>query len=286
MIKKILWLIIVGFFSINITAYAQQWQTRVQEALDALQLAGDVAKGEEVYEICSACHMSTAWGTPAGAFPQLAGQHSGVLIKQIVDIRTGNRTHPTMRPFAIQLGDSQEIADVTAYIQTLPKNPKPTFGPGGISLLLTNSRKDISENTLDQLGSMTGKELNLRLIRIGEISFNSKKAFSEALLSLLGSVNKKKYEKLLFKYADWSTDLSIGESIYKNNCTECHGDSGLGDAKNYYPVVAGQTYLYVLRQLNWIKNDKRKNANPEMIKKIKNFSDLEMRSVADYTSRL
>ena len=37
-------------------AGAAKWGTSEREALDALTLEGDVEEGEEVYEICSACH--------------------------------------------------------------------------------------------------------------------------------------------------------------------------------------------------------------------------------------
>ena len=56
--------------------------------------------GEEGYEICGACHLPSGAGRPDGTFPQLAGQHTTVLIKQMADIRAGLRDNPTMYPFA------------------------------------------------------------------------------------------------------------------------------------------------------------------------------------------
>jgi len=53
----------------------------------------------------------------------------------------------------------------------------------------------------------------------------------------------------------------------------------------YFPVLAGQTYLYMVRQFSWIQIGKRRNANPDMVKQIKGFSFLDMRSVVDYSSR-
>ena len=41
-----------------------------------------------------------------GTFPQLAGQHTTVLIKQMADIRAGERDNPTMYPFAADAGRS------------------------------------------------------------------------------------------------------------------------------------------------------------------------------------
>jgi cytochrome c553 len=61
--------------------------------------------GEEGYETCGACHLPSGAGRPDGTFPQLAGQHTTVLIKQMADIRAGLRDNPTMYPFAATLTD-------------------------------------------------------------------------------------------------------------------------------------------------------------------------------------
>ena len=91
----------------------QRWGTKVQEAIDALDLVGDPVEGEDIFGVCAACHRPTGWGDPAGTFPQLAGQHTSVLIKQIADIRAGNRDNPTMYPFAIQIeGAQNHVEDV------------------------------------------------------------------------------------------------------------------------------------------------------------------------------
>jgi len=75
------------------------------------------------------------------------------------------------------------------------------------------------------------------------------------------------------------------QKIYKENCVRCHGDHGQGDVKNYYPVIAGQNYHYLLRQFRWIKDGKRRNANPEMVKQISGFSERDMLAVMDWVSR-
>lgn len=95
------------------------WNAQEGEKIEALQLEGDVTRGEEAYEICGACHLPSGAGRPDGTFPQLAGQHTTVLIKQMADIRAGLRDNPTMYPFAVTLVDPQELADVSAYIESL-----------------------------------------------------------------------------------------------------------------------------------------------------------------------
>ena len=89
-----------------------KWNAQEGEKIEALKLKGDKKNGEEAYEICGACHLPSGAGRPDGTFPQLAGQHTTVLIKQMADIRAGLRDNPTMYPFAATLTDPQELADV------------------------------------------------------------------------------------------------------------------------------------------------------------------------------
>ncbi|MBL6969029.1 MAG: c-type cytochrome, partial [Gammaproteobacteria bacterium] len=82
------------------------------------------------------------------------------------------------------------------------------------------------------------------------------------------------------------TDLARGEELYKKNCTQCHGDNGEGNQEKFYPKIHGQHYAYMLRQFEWIRDGKRRNANPDMVKQIAEFSDADMKAVIDYTSRI
>jgi cytochrome c553 len=86
----------------------------------ALAIEGDVESGRELYRRCAVCHLDNGAGRPDGVFPQLAGQHRSVLVKQLVDIREGRRTNPVMKPHARALLDEREIADVAAYVAALP----------------------------------------------------------------------------------------------------------------------------------------------------------------------
>lgn len=81
-------------------------------------------------------------------------------------------------------------------------------------------------------------------------------------------------------------DLESGKKLYKDNCAQCHGEQGEGNAEKFYPRLQGQHYKYMLRQFEWIRDGKRRNANPEMVKQIKSFTDKEMQAVIDYTARL
>ncbi len=81
-------------------------------------------------------------------------------------------------------------------------------------------------------------------------------------------------------------DLAWGEQLYKDNCTECHGDRGEGNLEDHTPAIYGQHYRYLLRQFEWIKMERRRNADKKMVKQIHNFSHRDIRAVLDYVSRI
>ncbi len=104
-------------------------------ALDPIQVTlefePDLDNGRHLFDICARCHLPEAWGNNDGTYPQLAGQHVNVLMKQLLDIRSGSRSNPSMQPFVQQrtIGGYQNLADVVAYISTLPMNPEHDRGP-------------------------------------------------------------------------------------------------------------------------------------------------------------
>lgn len=190
------------------------WNEGGGEQDEALHLAPNLENGKDVYEVCSACHGINGWGLPDGTFPQIAGQHAKVAIKQLADIRALNRDNPTMYPFALpsEIGGPQAIADVAAYISQLPMNPENGVGPG--------------------------------------------------------------------------TMLDKGKQLYADNCVRCHGENGEGNNEKFYPAIYGQHYEYLLRQYKWIKEGKRRNANPDMVKQIQTFTDEDTIAVLDFVSRM
>jgi len=185
-----------------------------REVEQALQLTPDTANGLRVYRICADCHQPEGWGEPDGSVPQLAGQHRNVIIKQLADIRAGNRDNPTMAPFASaqRIGGPQAVADVAAYIDTLEMGVGNGRGPGD--------------------------------------------------------------------------DLEYGAQLYELNCVHCHGRQGEGSNERYIPRIQAQHYAYLVRQFEWIRDGKRRNADPEMVQQIQSFSERDVRAVLDYVSRL
>lgn len=193
-----------------------KWNAQEGEKIEALKLKGDKKRGEEAYEVCGACHLPSGAGRPDGTFPQLAGQHTTVLIKQMADIRAGLRDNPTMYPFAATLTDSQELADVSAYIE-------------GLCIPIEHGKYD---------------------------------------------------------GADAALQVAKGKELYEKECLECHGKNGEGVKDKFYPVIAGQHYKYLLRQMTEIRDGHRRNANPDMVKIIKKYDNTQLIAISAYQSSM
>jgi cytochrome c553 len=194
-------------------------EQEVQESKKYLEkfekLTPDMARGHIGFEVCALCHTPEGWGSKNGRYPQIAGQHASVIIKQLEDIRSGNRDNPTMYPFT-QFEDHdhgvQKIVDIAAYVSRLPMSPDVTHGNG--------------------------------------------------------------------------RHLEEGEQLYRDLCVKCHGEHGEGIADKYYPRIQGQNYRYLLRQMRWIQQNKRRNADLKMKRQIDRLSDRDLRAMADYVSRI
>jgi cytochrome c553 len=113
----------------------EEIQARAAREIErALTLEPDLARGLEIYRTCAECHLPEGWGLPNALvpIPQLAGQHRTVVIKQLADIRAGNRESVVMSPYATVelIGGAQAIADVAGYIDSLEMSVDTGKGPG------------------------------------------------------------------------------------------------------------------------------------------------------------
>ena len=186
-----------------------------RELAAAMELTPDIASGERLYrKLCAECHGEDGWGSTGGEYPQLAGQHRSVIVKQLADIRAGNRDNPKMFPIVeeSQMGGPQAIADIAAYISTLLMDSFPAAGEGD--------------------------------------------------------------------------RLPEAEVLYRKTCARCHGLNGEGNFDLHYPLIQGQHFRYLLRQLRWIRDGQRKNANPDMAALIRQLDDADLEILADYIARL
>ncbi|WP_342246165.1 c-type cytochrome [Pseudomonas sp. OTU5201] len=75
--------------------------------------AGDAKAGQAKAAVCGACHGPDG-NSAAPNFPKLAGQGERYLLKQMKDIKAGNRTVLEMTGLLNNLSD-QDLADIAAY---------------------------------------------------------------------------------------------------------------------------------------------------------------------------
>ncbi len=184
-----------------------------KQIAETKELTPNLDNGRKVFTTCALCHSPNGWGTTDGTTPEIAGQLSSVIIKQLTDIRLGNRDNPTMIPFTTPaIMSKQDIVDVAAYLEKLKMAPTNLTGPGN--------------------------------------------------------------------------NLEHGKKLYAKECAECHGKNGEGNAEEFYPKIHGQNFNYLLRQMYWIKEGKRRNANRDMVNQIKRFTEEDIIAVIDYSSRL
>lgn len=98
-----------------------------------LSLKADAERGEAEFAAlsCARCHRKDASGRSASTTPRLSGQHAAVIIKQVLDIRSGLRYNPPMQPMVTEEKLSlQALADIAAHLQALPVTGNPGKGPG------------------------------------------------------------------------------------------------------------------------------------------------------------
>jgi cytochrome c553 len=79
----------------------------------AAQAEINIAHGKELSAVCVACH-GTDGNSAAGAFPSIAGQGQKYLVKQLVDIKDGNRAAVLMTGLLNNYTD-QDMQDVAGY---------------------------------------------------------------------------------------------------------------------------------------------------------------------------
>ena len=106
----------------------QAWlATQPTYAQTSADVAGDVAAGQALYAVCSACHGPQGEGNPQLNAPKLAGQAGWYLARQLRHFKQGIRGASEkdtygkqMVPMAATLADDTAIKNVVAYINSLP----------------------------------------------------------------------------------------------------------------------------------------------------------------------
>jgi len=80
-------------------------------------LAGDVEAGKAKAATCAGCH-GAAGVSNNPLWPNLAGQQTGYMVKQMKAFRDGTRNDPMMSPMAKPLTDA-DIDNLSAYYNSL-----------------------------------------------------------------------------------------------------------------------------------------------------------------------
>lgn len=80
--------------------------------------AGDAAQGKAKAAMCVACHGANGVSSVA-LYPNLAGQKSAYLAKQMRDFKSGKRNDAMMSAMAKPLSDA-DIDNLAAYFASLP----------------------------------------------------------------------------------------------------------------------------------------------------------------------
>ena len=106
--------------------------TQSNELQEALKRKPNMEHGSSLYQTCAACHQPNGAGVADGEIPVIAGQHYEVIVTQLVDFRGTERVDLRMNAFAARhhLENSQDIADVAAYISSMPAQHTNEAGTG------------------------------------------------------------------------------------------------------------------------------------------------------------
>ena len=100
----------------------------------SVHAASDITKGRAAYPICQACHGADGMGNKLLNAPQIAGQSTWYLKRQLNHFKAGIRGANSkdkygmqMRPMALTLPTDQAVDDMAAYVSRMPvKNTSAT----------------------------------------------------------------------------------------------------------------------------------------------------------------
>jgi len=116
--------VFAGMLLLNVTVSQAAWKGISDESAKILALEANLEHGATLYEKnCVLCHEMEGWGSIYGGdFPQLAGQHQSVVLKQLLDMRDGTRQNTEMAEILSSKSFStpQDLADISAHVSSLP----------------------------------------------------------------------------------------------------------------------------------------------------------------------
>jgi cytochrome c553 len=105
-------------------------------AWEAALAAGSAEDGQRIVEVgipglvaCSSCHGKAGIAPAGSPFPDLAGKQTEYIAKQLMDFRSGTRSHAVMTPIARSMKDS-DVGAVAKYFGGLPVATAPVRATG------------------------------------------------------------------------------------------------------------------------------------------------------------
>ncbi|WP_300454440.1 c-type cytochrome [Accumulibacter sp.] len=80
--------------------------------------------------------------------------------------------------------------------------------------------------------------------------------------------------------------VAYGKMLYDKDCVQCHRANGDGAKERLYPLIAGQHYAYLLRQMRQIRDGTRRNSHPDMVRVIARYDNAQLIAIAAYQAAL
>ena len=116
--------------------------------------AQDIEAGRAKAQACAACHGADG-NSPAGNFPNLAGQSWRYIYVQLKDFKEGRRDNPVMSPMAMPLS-RQDMIDIANYYAAQPLKPT-TFKADEAKIKLGKAKADETLCSMCHLGGFAGQ---------------------------------------------------------------------------------------------------------------------------------
>jgi cytochrome c553 len=82
------------------------------------------------------------------------------------------------------------------------------------------------------------------------------------------------------------TNISLGEAIFREQCSSCHEEDARGDDDGFVPALRNQHFAYLVRQMHGFINGHRRNVDRDLDLFLYSFKDDEIQATSDYLSRL
>lgn len=80
--------------------------------------------------------------------------------------------------------------------------------------------------------------------------------------------------------------VSLGEAMYREQCSSCHGDDARGDEDGFVPSLRHQHYPYLLAEMDELAAGHRTNVDEDLIRFLSSLDADERMGLADYLSRM